>query len=485
MTTRRTFIATSLAASIGASLPARVRAASPGSNDAVRVGVIGFKGRGQSHISDLLKLQGVRITALCDVDEAVLKKGYEQIKAKGHDAETFMDIRKMLESKNVDVITTATPNHWHALASIWAIQAGKDVYCEKPVSHNVWEGRKLVEAARKYERIVQTGTQSRSSGGLHAAAAWLRAGNLGKIKHATGTCYKRRASIGKVTQETPFPAGIDKDLWFGPAPIKPLMREKLHYDWHWVWDTGNGDLGNQGIHQMDIARWFLGVDTLSPKVLSIGGRVGYIDDGETANTQIVMHDYSGTPLYFEVRGLPAEAGSKEMDKWRGSTIGVVVQCEGGYLVIPNYVEATAYDNAGNVIQKFKEGDGKSPERDGHMENFIKAVRSRKSSDLAADILEGHLSSALCHTSNISHRLGKKAAPGEIKEKIKGNPEFLDAWGRTVEHLAKNGVDIERDQLSFGEMLQMDVGTERFIGNEAANAMLTREYRAPYVVPDKV
>ncbi|HEX5176016.1 MAG TPA: gfo/Idh/MocA family oxidoreductase, partial [Chthoniobacteraceae bacterium] len=354
---------------------------------------------------------------------------------------------------------------------------------------------KIVEAARAHKKIVQTGTQSRSTVGLHQAAKWASEGNLGKILWVRGTCYKRRASIGKVDGEQPIPAGVDYDLWCGPAPKKPLMRTKLHYDWHWVWDTGNGDLGNQGIHQMDIARWFLGEDALSPKVFSVGGRVGYVDDGETPNTMFLVHDYPKAPLIFEVRGLPSKTDSKQMDQYRGASIGVVVQFEGGHLLIPNYTSVAAYDKDDKMIKRWGSfpapkdgGDPGAPDNSGqesHFANFIRAVRSRKPSDLNAEILEGHLSSALCHTGNISHRLGKKMAPGAIREKIKANKEAVDSFERMAEHLQANNVNIANEQLALGEFLQMDPKTERFIGNANADKLLTRDYRAPFVVPQKV
>jgi predicted dehydrogenase len=352
-----------------------------------------------------------------------------------------------------------------------------------------------VEAARAHKKIVQAGTQSRSSVGIHQAVQWVQEGNLGKLVWARGTCYKRRPSIGKVDGEQPIPATIDYDLWCGPAPKKPLMRKNLHYDWHWVWDTGNGDLGNQGIHQMDIARWFLGEPALSPKVFSVGGRVGYVDDGETPNTMFLVHDYAKAPLIFEVRGLPARTDAKEMDKYRGASVGVVVQCEGGYIAVPDYNSAAAYDKEGKMVKRFggfpapkDQPDPGAPDKAGqesHFANFVKAVRSRKPSDLNAEILEGYLSSALCHTGNISYRLGKKSAPGEIREKIKGNKEALDSFERMAEHLKANDVDIANEQLAIGEFLKMDPHTERFIGNSQADKLLTREYRAPFVVPQKV
>ncbi|CAG0990288.1 partial Myo-inositol 2-dehydrogenase, partial [Anaerolineae bacterium] len=246
-----------------------------GPNEEIRFAVVGFRGQGGSHIKSIQSLREkgvkVRITALCDVDREVLEGGVKVFKDKGEEVKGYTDIRELLQDSNVDALSIATPNHWHSLGTIWAVQAGKDVYVEKPVSHNVWEGRQMVKAARQHGRIVQTGTQCRSSReGIAAAVEWVRTGNLGKILAARGLCYKRRDTIGKVDGPQPIPPGIDYDLWCGPAPKDPLTRKRLHYDWHWVWPTGNGDLGNQGIHQMDIARWFLGEAELSPAVISIG-----------------------------------------------------------------------------------------------------------------------------------------------------------------------------------------------------------------------
>jgi predicted dehydrogenase len=493
--TRRSFLRGTLAAGAALSLPARIYAASPGANSDIRVGVVGFRGRGQDHINGLLACKGVRITALCDVDSKVLEKEKVNIAKKNQTPELFTDIRKLLEHPDVDVIATATPNHWHALASIWAMQAGKDVYVEKPVSHNVWEGRKIVEAARKYQKICQTGTQSRSSVGLQQAVKWAQEGNLGKLLWARGTCYKPRPSIGKVAGEQPWPSDIDKDLWFGPAPIKPLTRTQLHYDWHWVWDTGNGDLGNQGIHQMDIARWFLGENALSPAILSVGGRLGYVDDGETPNTMMIMHDYEKAPLIFEVRGLPKKSGAKDMDSYRGAGVGVVIEYENGSILVPSYTAAAAFDKSGKMIRRWgnyaapKDApDPGAPDNSGqqsHYANFVRAVHSRKHTDLNADILEGHLSSALCHTGNISHLLGKKAEPGVIREKLKADKDGTDSLDRMLEHLASNSVDLTADQLTLGEFIKMDPATETIPGNPEASKLLTREYRAPFVVPEKV
>ena len=332
--------------------------------------------------------------------------------------------------------------------------------------------------ARQLNRIVQAGTQWRSDDGIREGIAYIRGGHIGKILRARGFCYKRRPSIGKVDGPQPIPPGIDYDLWCGPAPKEPLMRKKLPYDWHWVWPTGNGDLGNQGAHQIDMCRCALGEKALSPRVLSIGGRLGYVDDGTTPNTMIVFHDYPTAPLIFEVRGLPAKAGSEGMDRYKGVGIGAIIECEGGSLVTAGYSGSTVLDQKGAELKKF---GGKHS----HFANFIDAVRSRKVSDLNADILEGHLSAGLCHTGNISYQLGAKHSPEELKEATKANKELAEALGRMEEHLAANKVDIKKTMATLGAALKMDPQTERFVGNPKADQLLTREYRAPFVVPAKV
>lgn len=447
------------------------------SSDAVRVAVVGFRGRGADHIKSIQELSGARIVALCDVNQKLLEKQAGELKKQGVGVKTFQDIRKLLESKDIDAISIATPNHWHSLAGIWAMQAGKDVYVEKPVSHNVWEGRQLVNAARKYNKIVQTGSQCRSSNGLRDAVAWVKAGNIGKIQIARGLCYKRRGSIGRTTEPLPVSPDIDLDLWLGPAPKEPIHRKKLDYDWHWQWAYGNGDLGNQGVHQMDIARWFLGENEIAPASWSVGGRLGYEDDGETPNTQIIYQAYKTAPLIFEVRGLPASSkDNKNMDKFMGADIGCVIHCEGGYVVVPSYSEAIAYDKSGSKIKSWQGSEN-------HFENFIKAVKSRKREDLNAEVLEGHLSAAICHTGNISYRLGEKQGVAEIKKSIESQTGAVETFDRMVQHLVANGVDLNATPLSFGPVLQFDAKSEKVIGNQAAAKLMTREYRAPFVVPE--
>jgi predicted dehydrogenase len=494
---RRAFLRHSAIAGAGVALTARSWSQVAGASTDLRVAVCGLNGRGKNHLQSLARVAGVRVVALCDPDTAVLAK----VKAMKNDAgatpysdcKTYTDIRELVASPDVDAITIATPNHWHSLAAIWAVEHGKDVYVEKPVSHNVWEGRQLVAAAKKHNRIVQAGTQIRSGEGLQQAVAWVRAGHLGRITASRGFCYKFRGSIGLAGATPPPPSTVDLNIWCGPAPLAAPHRRRFHYDWHWQYVTGNGDVGNQGIHQMDVARWFLGEPGLPRHTLSVGGRLGYVDDGNTPNTQVVLHDYATAPLIFEVRGLPsksgaavasdatgseaADAGANAMDRYRGVRVGNVIDCEGGSVVVPSYTEAKAYDKDGKLVQEFKG-------RDRHMQNFVDCVRSRKAAELYGPIEEGHVSSALCHLGNISHVLGRTLPPGSIAENISGRAPLAEAFGRMAEHLASNKVDLTKTPATLGALLTLDGKNEKFTGEYAAqaNPHLTREYRAPFVVP---
>jgi predicted dehydrogenase len=473
-TTRRSFMKSSVAAAFSLALPF---SAARGANDDIRVAVVGIRSQGSNHINWFRQIPGVRVVAICDADKQFLQREEKKFKDRNQKVDTYVDYRRLLDDKDIDAVITATPNHWHALVTIWACQAGKDVYVEKPVSYNIWEGRQMVKAARKHNRIVQAGTQRRSDTGLTEAIEYVRQGDLGAIRVVYGIVYVRRGSIGKVDGPQPIPGSVDYDLWCGPAPKVPLMRKNLHYDWHWVWPTGNGDFGNNGIHYIDICRWFIGQDKVAPRVMSIGGRFGYIDDGETPNTQIVLCDYKPAPIIFEVRGLPRAKGDSAMDEFRGIRGGVVVQCEDGYVA-----GGWAYDNNGKKIKQFKLTEGS-----GHHANFIKAVRSRKVSDLNADILEGHLSSALCHMGNISHRLGKETSRDQVMEIIKGNAEMEDSFERLQEHLLLNGVDVKATPRILGPSLTMDPEKEIFVGDLAieANGLVSRNYREPFIVPEAV
>jgi predicted dehydrogenase len=494
---RRTFLKTSAVAAAGAAMPAKSWGQIMGSNADLRVGVIGLNGRGQNHLSSLAKIPGVRIVALCDPDSAVLDKTKANaIGSRLTDLKMYADMRDMFANKDIDAVTIATPNHWHTLAAIWAMQAGKDVYLEKPVSHTIWESHQVVAAAKKYGRVVQAGTQIRSGEGLREAVAYVQSGALGKITASRGFCYKRRNSIGLCGGPQPIPATINYDLWTGPAALIPPHRNTrngpVHYEWHWFNLYGNGDVGNQGIHQMDVARWFLGEDGMPRHSLSVGGRLGYVDDAETPNTQIVVHDYVTAPLIFEVRGLPKKAGTADaggdprllqgggggdMDKYRGVDIGNVIDCEGGSMIVPSYFNATAVDKTGKTIKEFKGTDR-------HMQNFVDVVGSRKMGDLYGPIAEGATSSSLCHLGIISHRLGHAAQEGEIAEAVKSDAVLREANGRMIEHLRANNVDLSKTPLTLGMPLAINTKTEHFTGSNAAaaNAMLTKKYRAPFTVP---
>ncbi len=407
-------------------------------NDTVRMAVAGCGGRGSSHVSAWSSMPNVEIVALCDVDESHIADKLKGLEAKGkRKPATYVDFRKMLEDKNIDAVSLATPNHWHTLQTIWACQAGKDVYVEKPCSHNVFESQQIVAAARKYDRIVQQGSQSRSSPALQEAVKRMADGELGDVYMARGLCYKWRDTIGH-TPVSPVPAGVDYDLWTGPAPLREFTKNRFHYNWHWMWDTGNGDLGNQGIHEVDIARWGLGVSHPT-KVSAIGGKYMFDDDQETPNTLSASYEFdvNGVTkmMTFEVRHWisPHEAGING-DK-PGNTIGNQFYGSKGYLVIDNYNKYYSF-----LGKEQQPGPGATA-RDEHWANFIAAVRSRKRSDLNAEIEEGALSCNLMHLANISYRVG-----------------------RTI---------------------HWDAKTMTCIGDPEANELLTRAYRAPFVVPKNV
>ena len=444
-----------------------------GANDRIRIACIGLNGRGMNHLDAYLGRNDVDVVALCDPDTKVLDKAQAQCEKKTKPKpDAVQDIRKLLERKDLDAVSIATPNHWHTLAALWALQTGRDVYVEKPVSHNVSEGRRLVQAAAKYGRICQAGTQSRSHKAMQEAMAYIHSGKIGKVTLSRALCYKRRESIGKVDGSQPIPANIDYDLWLGPAPEKPLMRKHLHYDWHWQWDYGNGDLGNQGIHQMDIARWALNKPGLPQSVMSVGGRFGYEDDGQTANTQIALYNYGDAHLIFEVRGLKTEG-------YMGTKVGNIIHGTDGYVVISdNYGKAVAFDKDNKPVQEFT-GSGD------HFGNFLSAVRNHKSAEQNAPILEGHVSSALCHLGNISYRLGSEQPFSKQSQSFGDDKAGVETFDRMTEHLKDNGIVLEETKYHVGPTLKLDSARERFHDNKEANAMLTREYRKGFVVPEKV
>lgn len=478
--TRREFLEQSMFAAAAAAVAGSVPVsrsfaddASKSPNEKLRIAVLGVNGRGRSHLGGFVPRSDCEVVAIVDPDEAVGQtKGVEAVeKHTGKRPAFYQDLRHVMDDDSIDIVTIATPNHWHSLAAIWAIQAGKDVYVEKPVSHNVSEGRRVVQAARKYNKIVQTGTQCRSMQGTIDAIDYVKAGKIGEVKVARGLCYKRRKSIGPAGRYD-VPSSVDYSLWLGPAPEAPLTRKRFHYDWHWQFPYGNGDLGNQGIHQMDIARWGLGVDNVGDGVLSYGGRLGYEDAGNTANTQVSVHSYGDKRVVFEVRGL-------ETDHYLGAGVGVIFHGSDGYVVLTSYTGGAAFDPDGNMVAQFK-GDGD------HYGNFVDAVRSRKVEDLNADIEQGHLSSALCHLGNISYRLGEEISVTEAQSRLEKDAETAATFARVTDHLAKNDVDLNTVNLRFGAQLSLNGEEETFSGtlSEQANTMLTREYREPFVVPSE-
>ena len=305
----------------GSGLAARMRRSASaviGLGSTTAVGGVG--GRGRQLIARLREVPGVRIVALCDVDQAILDHEVQHSRTGAKRSPRTRDLRKVLDDKTIDAVAIALPNHWHALATVWACQAGKDVYVEKPFSYNIWEGRQMVAAARKYGRMVQVGTQSRSSTVLRQAFDYLRSGQLGADPLCPRARLPARDGIGKVDEPTPVPATVDYDLWCGPAPKTPLMRKQLHYDWHWFWATGNGEIGNNGTHVIDVCRWALGQDQPPPRAMSIGGRFGFNDDGETPNTQIALFDYQPAPLICEIRNVSVAKGASPMGKFRGQIV---------------------------------------------------------------------------------------------------------------------------------------------------------------------
>jgi predicted dehydrogenase len=447
-----------------------------GANDTIRVGVAGLNGRGASHVGEFSGMKGVQVTYLIDPDTRTFESRLKTVKAKGGNTpRTVQDVRRALEDKELDAISIATPNHWHALMTIWACQAGKDVYVEKPCSHNVHEGRVAVEAAKKHDRIVQHGTQSRSSRQWAQVAELVKSGRYGKLLVSRGLCYKPRPSIGIKPNADP-PTELDYDLWLGPALAHPFNANYVHYNWHWFWDFGNGDIGNQGVHEMDKARWMIPGATLPRSVVSLGGRFGYKDQGQTPNTQIAVFDYGDAHLIFEVRGLKT-VPYDHLSRGVGNT----VHLEAGTIADGKfYPKGSDKGEPLPKVEVARESEG------GHFGNFIAAVRSRKPQDLNAPILEGHYSAALCHLANISYRLGEQV-PFNSRTKAFGDDKAAyETLARMEEHLSKgNGLSLDGQEYRLGRRLAFDAQAERFSGDEEANKLLTRAYRAPFVVPDRI
>lgn len=490
---RRTFLKTA-AAGFGAGIFIAGTKASGkvlGANDTIRVAVCGINGRGQSHMGELAAMKGVQVTYLVDPDSSLFESRSKRIQTVGGNTpKCVQDYRQMLDDANVDAVTIATPNHWHAPLTVFACQAGKDVYVEKPASHNVFEGRKAVEAARKYGRIVQHGTQSRSSGGWARDTAAARSGKYGKLLVAKGYCCKPRWSIGFEPVKEP-PQTLDYNLWLGPAPEQPFHANLVHYDWHWFWDFGNGDIGNQGVHQMDIARWGIpGADgssaTFPKSVISMGTRiveaegkkdpfVSAKDQGETPNMELCVYDFGDVLLVFETRGLVVKNKDfpNQVDNEFYTTEGVI---RGGKFYAKGSSEGTPIEMT----------DYRKP-KGSHFENFIECVRSRKAEDLNAEILEGHYSAALCHLGNIAYRLGdgNTATIDKVREAFGDNDQVQASISAIDDNIKGVFPDVKEVEYQLGPRVAFDPLAEKFIDNPAANKLLTRAYREPFVVAAEV
>jgi predicted dehydrogenase len=420
-----------------------------GANDRIRVAVIGIHGMGQSHIAAYSKLPNVEVAALCDVDQNLFPEIIEKHFKGKTPPKTYQDLRRLFDDKSIDAVSVVTPNHWHTLAAIWAIQAGKHVSVEKPCCHNIYEGRKLVEAAEKYKNIIiQDGCEQRSNPCAQSMAKFIQEGGLGEVYMAKGICYKRRNTIGHAEDE-PVPAGVDYNLWLGPASQRPFSKNRFHYNWHWNWEYGNGDIGNQGVHEMDIARWGLGV-TLPTRVCAMGGHMMFQDDQQTPNVLIASFEFPNPAgggdrkklLQFEVRHWlvnrelemgPEKSANAYMTS-AANTVGNLFYGSKGYIA-KNVDEWKSF--LGSNLEAGPAGNGEGD----HYRDFINAIRSGNRSAAQGDIKEGFYTCALVHLANISYRLGRS--------------------------------------------LEFDPEKMAFKNDAAANAMLTRNYRAPFTVPDKV
>ena len=469
--TRRQFVKRSVAAAaIG--LPVVASSRVWGANDEIRIAIVGCGGRSAVHINSFGSQKGVRIVAVCDPDRQRLQAAAKSVEAKfQYRPDEVVDVRRLMDRKDIDVVSVATMQYWHALPTIWACQTGRHVYVEKPLAHFIWEGRQMVSAARKHNRLVQVGTQARSRETDRQAIDYIRSGQLGKVQYIVCFANKARTSIGKRTEPLPIPDTVDYELWCGPARKEPIYRDRLQYDCSFTWNMGDGESCNQGVHEIDVARWLLGETGLPRRVMSIGGRFAFNDAGDVPNTQIAYYDFASAPILYEVHNMRAAKDSKTMPNFRGAGVDTCVQCEGGYVMLH---AGTVMDNQGKKIMQFT---GK----ENHFENFIRALRSGKREDLAADVLEGHLSTNICHAGNISYRLGRKASPAEVRAQIGNLPVFQEMFDRYAEHLKAHEVDPGESFL--GPWLECDRENECFKDNAEANKLVKGFYREPFVVPE--
>ena len=468
--TRRQFLHRS-AAAVTVAWPMLAGARPFGANDEIRVAIIGCGNRGGSHIAGFGPQKNVRIAAVCDPDRMRLKAAADSIEKKfGYRPDVVVDVRRLMERKDVDAFSVATMQYWHSLPTIWACETGRDVYVEKPLAHFIWEGRQMVNAARKYNRLVQIGTQARSRDTDRQSYEFIRSGQLGKVRYIVCFANKPRKSVGKRTEPLPIPDTVDYELWCGPARKEPIYRDKLQYDCSFIWNTGDGESCNQGVHELDMARWVLGETGLPRRMMSIGGRFVFNDAGEVPNTQICYYDYS-VPVIYDVHNLLASKDAKTSPNFRGAATDTCVQCEGGYVMMH---AGAVFDNSGKPIKKFT---GK----ESHFENFIQALRSGKREDLHAEIAQGHISTNISHAGNVSYRLGRKAGVAEMRAQIGNLPLFQETLDRYLAHLKAH--DVEPGESLLGPWLEWDAANECFKDNAKANELVRGFYRKPFDVPE--
>jgi predicted dehydrogenase len=470
---RRYFLQQS--ATVGAALwvkPARAKSV----NEKLNMGFIGAGGRANELLPKFNELSDVRIAAICDVDEERL----DQTAKKYEGAEKYGDLRKLLDDQDIDAVAIATCNHWHALAAIWAMKAGKDVYIEKPLSHNHWEGQQVVAAARKLDRIVQLGTQQRSDPMQAEIKEFLHdKKELGEIKYAQVCRFGPRQPIGKRSTPLQIPKTVNYDLWLGPARDEPIYRDKLHYDWHWDWNTGNGEMGNWGVHVLDDAVNVVLLDKcpFPKKIAAAGGRVMWDDAGETPNVCFAYYETGSTPILFGLSNLTNGTGSKGL-KVDDIATGYVIQCENGYYE-GGRGSGSARSPKGALIRKFKGDSGA-----GHQRNFVDAVFAHDRSKLNAEIQIGHQSTAWCNLADAARRAGSEYN----HEQALAVRKNYKPWDNLVEliegHLKKNGVDLRNSKFELGPTLEFDSEKQKFAGDGAdrANKYLHRDYREKFAVP---
>ncbi|MCA9178077.1 MAG: Gfo/Idh/MocA family oxidoreductase [Planctomycetales bacterium] len=469
---RRQFISTGLAAGAALTLPQSSYARN--ANEEIRVGFISCGGRAGGLMGSFNNVPGVVVAGLCDPDEERLGKAKQRFSG----AKTWKDLRGMLDDDQIDAVVIATCNHWHCLAAIWAMEAGKDVYVEKPLSHTQWEGQQTVAAARKYNRICQLGTQQRSDPMQAEIKKFLHEDKtLGEIKAARVNRFGVRPSIGKRTEPLPPPSGVDYDLWLGPAQKQPLLRNALHYDWHWDWNTGSGEMGNWGVHVLDDLRnnVFRDEVTLPRRIFGGGGRVIWNDAGNTPNLHFVYFDTGTIPVVIGLANIVGKPDTKGSPKHPGPGSGYIAYCEGGRLE-GQRGGAVAYDSEGKQVRRFRGDSGRS-----HQANFIDAVRKRDSAILNAHVKVGHDSTGWCNLANVAVQAGGKFSINDARSAVDVEiwQELLNEMEGTMK---AHGIQ-ESHALKLSPMLEFDPAKEQFVGDHAneANRFLKREYRKGFEV----